>query len=101
MTDDPTTGLDRLRFSYRNETHTLRRGARFDSTVHDTYRDTPAAEMLGIIAGITAGAPWRQVVASRYATSNPWLHRIVTDPQRDLFFRLFPPASGCQGWCSS
>lgn len=94
MTRHPITGPGPLHVTCRGQTRALCPGERFDSTVTDTYRDAPAPEMHGIIAEVVAGTPWRKVVASRYAANNPWLHRIVTDAQRDLFFRLYPPATG-------
>ncbi len=60
----------------------------------DHYRDAPAGELAALITGIASGSPWREAVAALYAQSNPWLHRIVTDPCRDLFFRLNPPPAG-------
>lgn len=59
-----------------------------------TYRDTAAESLWSIVAEVERGAPWRAVVADRYAASHPWLHQIVTSPARDLFFRQFPPHAG-------
>ena len=50
--------------------------------------------MLAIIEDVHAGLPWREAVGQRYAVRNPWLHRVVTDPRRDLFFRVNPPPDG-------
>ncbi len=57
----------------------------------ETYHDTSAAELRQIVKEIAAGEPWRACIERHYAKPNPWLHRIVTDPSRDLFFREFPP----------
>lgn len=57
----------------------------------NAYRDTAAQELRDIIRDIRTGIPWRQAVAQRYETANPWLHQIVTSPKRDLFFRQYPP----------
>lgn len=62
----------------------------------DHYRDTAAEQLWSIIAEIQNDRPWRDVVAERYAKSNPWLHRIITSPARDLFLRQHPPAAGSQ-----
>jgi 2-polyprenyl-3-methyl-5-hydroxy-6-metoxy-1,4-benzoquinol methylase len=62
--------------------------------VEETYRDTSAEELWAIVHEVEQGTPWREAVGRRYAQSNPWLHRIVTSPDRDLFFRLHPPPSG-------
>jgi 2-polyprenyl-3-methyl-5-hydroxy-6-metoxy-1,4-benzoquinol methylase len=45
---------------------------------------------------VRSGQPWREVVASRYEKANPWLHQIVTNPKRDLFFRQHPPKTGAR-----
>ena len=66
------------------------------SSAEDTYRDTSAEELLAIIREVENGTPWREAVGRRYAQSNPWLHRIVTSPDRDLFFRLHPPPTGAR-----
>jgi 2-polyprenyl-3-methyl-5-hydroxy-6-metoxy-1,4-benzoquinol methylase len=60
----------------------------------ETYRDTPGEQLRAIISSIEKGAPWRDVVATHYANTNPWLHAIVTSSQRDLFFRMHPPGKG-------
>jgi 2-polyprenyl-3-methyl-5-hydroxy-6-metoxy-1,4-benzoquinol methylase len=62
----------------------------------DSYRDTPAGELWGIVREIRSGTAWRSVVARRYEKSNPWLHQVVTSPARDLFFRQHPPPSGAK-----
>jgi 2-polyprenyl-3-methyl-5-hydroxy-6-metoxy-1,4-benzoquinol methylase len=62
----------------------------------NSYRDTPAGELLEIVREIRSGVPWRSVVARRYEKANPWLHQIVTSPARDLFFRQHPPPSGAK-----
>jgi 2-polyprenyl-3-methyl-5-hydroxy-6-metoxy-1,4-benzoquinol methylase len=60
----------------------------------ETYRDAPASELQNIVQSVNAGQPWRQVVATRYEKTNPWLHAIVASPKRDLFFRQHPPKPG-------
>ena len=62
--------------------------------LRDSYRDTAAENILAIVQEIERGVPWRNVVAERYALSQPWLHQIITSPARDLFFRQYPPLSG-------
>jgi 2-polyprenyl-3-methyl-5-hydroxy-6-metoxy-1,4-benzoquinol methylase len=64
--------------------------------IEKTYRDTSAEELWSIIHEVENGTPWREAVGRRYAQSNPWLHQIVTSPERDLFFRLHPPPAGCR-----
>lgn len=58
----------------------------------ETYRDTSSEELWTIVREVENGAPWRETVAQHYAHTNPWLHRIVTGLERDLFFRLHRPA---------
>lgn len=81
-----------LKLTLHGFPHELALGGRLNTDIGDTYRDTPALELGAIIAAIEAGTPWRSAVAARYADSHPWLHRIVTDPSRDLFFRMHPPS---------
>ncbi|MDA8528377.1 class I SAM-dependent methyltransferase [Opitutaceae bacterium] len=65
------------------------------SSIHpdNSYRDTPEKTLWSIVDQINSGLPWREVVASHYAESFPWLHRIVCDSSRDLYFRQYPAPS--------
>jgi hypothetical protein len=56
------------------------------------FRDTPAQDQRALVAEIEAGRPWREAVRERYARSNPWLYRIITDPRRTAFFADVLPA---------
>lgn len=94
MTVDNETGASHLLFSHKGNMHALPRGSMHSTEITDSYRDVPASELASIIADIETGMPWRTAVGVRYANTNPWLHRIVTDPCRDLFFRQYPIASG-------
>lgn len=79
-------------FRFNAETITLGPGERWDAPHHgDTYRDAAAETLRGIVAEIRNGSPWRGVVGQRFATTQPWLHAIVTSPARDRFFREHPP----------
>jgi 2-polyprenyl-3-methyl-5-hydroxy-6-metoxy-1,4-benzoquinol methylase len=62
----------------------------------NSYRDTPAGELLEIVREVRSGVPWRSAVARHYEKANPWLYQIVTSPARDLFFRQFPPPAGAK-----
>lgn len=62
--------------------------------VEAAYRDTAAAELWEIVREVNAGEPWRGCIERHYAARNPWLHRIVVDPNRDRFFREHPPRPG-------
>jgi 2-polyprenyl-3-methyl-5-hydroxy-6-metoxy-1,4-benzoquinol methylase len=84
-------------FTHRGQSVSLQPGEAWTpSAAEDTYRDAPANELWEIVKAIRSGQPWRDVVSSRYAKSNPWLHQIVTSPKRDLFFRQHPPKSGAK-----
>ncbi|MBK9989762.1 MAG: methyltransferase domain-containing protein [Verrucomicrobia bacterium] len=86
-----------LSFTHRGQSVSLHAGEAWTPAVtEETYRDAPAKELWEIVKSIRAGQPWREVVASRYAKSNPWLHQIVTSPKRDLFFREHPPKPGAK-----
>ncbi|MFT3869478.1 MAG: class I SAM-dependent methyltransferase [Nibricoccus sp.] len=87
-----------ISFSHRGQPHSLQPGESWtpQPASADTYRDAPAKELWEIVRAVQAGQPWRNVVASRYAKTNPWLHQIVTSPKRDLFFRQQPPKPGAK-----
>ena len=81
-----------IEFHHNHETVSLPPGGFWTSApTGPTYRDTSAEELWAIVRDIEGDMPWREAVARRYAHGNPWLYRIVTDPSRDLFFRLHPP----------
>ena len=81
-----------LRFNHRQVTHTLAAGETFLAPRTQGFRDTPAAELQTLVEEIRAGRPWREAVGARYAATNPWLHRIITDPRRTAFFGPVLPA---------
>lgn len=86
-----------LSFSHRGQSISLKAGEAWTPpAASNTYRDTPANELVEIVKSVRSGQPWRDAVASRYAKSNPWLHQIVTSPKRDLFFRQHPPKAGAK-----
>ena len=81
-----------LHFAHRGKTHALPVGELYATPRDAGFRDTPASDLLALVAEVDAGQPWRQVVRDRYATANPWLHRIITDPSRTTFFANVLPA---------
>ena len=86
-----------IRFHHGPEAIALEAGDLWTSAPRGpTYRDTSAAELQSIVRDVEGGTPWREAVARRYAGSHPWLHRIVTSPSRDLFFRQHPPSADAQ-----
>jgi len=86
-----------LSFTHHGQRITLQPGKAWTpQAAGDTYRDAPAGDLWDIVRDVRAGTPWREAVGSRYAKTHPWLHQIVTSPQRDLFFRQHPPKPGTQ-----
>jgi 2-polyprenyl-3-methyl-5-hydroxy-6-metoxy-1,4-benzoquinol methylase len=86
-----------ISFTSRGQTISLKPGEAWTPSANEeTYRDTPAGELWDIVHAVRAGRPWREVVAMRYAKTNPWLHQIVTSATRDLFFRQHPPKPGAR-----
>ena len=83
-----------IEFRHQNRSIRLKAGETYSTPVSQSYHDTPAATLQSLTSEVESGAPWRDAVRRRYGETNPWLARIVTDPSRDLFFRLHPPASG-------
>ncbi len=82
-----------ISFTAHRESVFLPPGQRWTAPAPENpYRDTAASDLWTIVKAVQAGTPWREAVVARYAESNGWLHRVVTSPQRDLFFRLHPPA---------
>lgn len=84
-----------INFVHRGTIHSLQAGKLFATPRDVGFRDAPAEDLVAIISEIDAGRPWRQVVHDRYAATNPWLHRIITDKSRTLFFEaVLPPGDG-------
>jgi 2-polyprenyl-3-methyl-5-hydroxy-6-metoxy-1,4-benzoquinol methylase len=97
MARSNTTGSQTLHFSHRGRSCTVDPGQQFTpESQGDSYRDVPSGEMEAIMARIRAGVPWRDAVGAQLAQANPWLHRIVTDPRRALFFHQHPPQPGAR-----
>jgi SAM-dependent methyltransferase len=89
------TRTDMIRFRYRDQNTSLFPGELFSRAQEAGFRDTAAQDLLGLVAEIESGRPWRQVVQERYAVAKPWLHRIITDPSRTAFFDpVLPPTDG-------
>lgn len=83
-----------INFVHCGTNHTLPAGELYATPRDAGFRDTPAGDLLALIAEIKAGRPWRQVVHDRYAVAKPWLHRIITDPSRTAFFDAVLPSDG-------
>jgi len=58
------------------------------------YRDAPDSLLRLIQADIVAGVPWRQAAAHHLSPVNPWLLRVVTDPDRGRWLDQCPPRQG-------
>jgi hypothetical protein len=79
-------------FTHGSGRHTIATGGLFTAPRPDGFRDTPKADLESLVAEIAGGRPWREVVQARYATANPWLHRIITDASRTAFVGPVLPA---------
>lgn len=75
-----------IAFVHRDRRVTLEGGQTFNAPRDDGFRDTPSADLIDLIREIETGRPWREAVQVRYAEAKPWLHRIITSPQRIAFF---------------
>lgn len=51
------------------------------------FTDADRPTMRKLIAEISSGKPWGKAVRDIFEKDNPWLARIILDPNRDLFFR--------------
>ena len=83
-----------IHFAHCGTNHVLPAGEIFAAPRDTGFRDTPTTDLVSLVAEIETGKPWRQVVQDRYAVAKPWLHRIVTDPNRTAFFEALLPADG-------
>lgn len=84
-----------INFAHCGASHALSAGELYAAPRGAGFRDTPIDDLRALVAAIEAGRPWRQLVHERYAVSKPWLHRIITDPSRTLFFdTVLLPGSG-------
>jgi 2-polyprenyl-3-methyl-5-hydroxy-6-metoxy-1,4-benzoquinol methylase len=81
-----------ISFRHAGRHYTLNPGDHWSAgAIAPSYRDTAARELWEIVDEIRLGRPWRECVASHFQAKMPWLHRIVTDVSRDLFFREHMP----------
>ena len=85
-----------IEFRHGEETVRLGPGETFRAEPRETYRDADPDALRSLVSEIESGAPWREAVQRRFRETNPWLARVVTDPSRDLFFRLHPPPAGAK-----
>ena len=81
-----------IEFYHKEDAHATASGLiwRGHASAVETYRDTSASDLLGLVSDIESGVLWRDAVRAKYESENPWLYRIVTDHARDLFIRQFP-----------
>ena len=82
----------------------LHPGSLAEATAESLYRDAPDSLLNAIHADIAAGVPWREAATRHLSTVNPWLLRVVVDPDRRRWLNLYPPRQnswvldvGC-GW---
>lgn len=82
-----------IRFQCQDELVCLDPGEHFAKPRAAGFRDTSSEELRSLITEMESGRHWREVVAERYATSKPWLYRIITDESRTRFFDTVIPRS--------
>lgn len=75
-----------IRFTHRDQAITLEPAQSFGVAREQGFRDTPSADLHALLQEIESGRPWREAIHARYATSKPWLHRIISAPSRTAFF---------------
>jgi 2-polyprenyl-3-methyl-5-hydroxy-6-metoxy-1,4-benzoquinol methylase len=82
-------------FTHHNQAHSLSAGKLYAAPRAEGFRDTPATDLLELVAEVEAGRPWREAIHARYAAAKPWLHSIIADPSRTAFFDpVLPPGPG-------
>ncbi|HEY4301524.1 MAG TPA: class I SAM-dependent methyltransferase [Candidatus Didemnitutus sp.] len=81
-----------VNFRHRGRDHTVRAGEHFGLNSDQGFRDTTASDLTALVAEVNAGRPWREAVQERYATTKPWLHRIIAAPIRTSFLGAVLPA---------
>lgn len=81
-----------INFNHLGNFQVLAAGELYAAPRPEGFRDTPAGALRELIREVVAGRPWREAVHARFASSNPWLDRIVTDPSRTRFFGPVLPA---------
>ncbi|WP_415908480.1 methyltransferase domain-containing protein [Oleiharenicola sp. Vm1] len=74
-----------IRFTCQGQAVTLAPGEHFSRPRELGFRDTPATELLELVAELERGTPWRDAVARRFAGAKPWLHAIVASSTRTAF----------------
>ncbi len=86
--------LSPLRLTIRHQEMQLAPGEMSTGTSEMLYRDAPDSTLHLIQADIVAGVPWREAARRHLAEVNPWLLRVITDPDRSRWLNLHPPAKG-------
>lgn len=80
-----------LDFRWMGEPRRLEGGGLFARVPGECFTDVGSSEHAEVNRRIAAGEPWREVVDAAFGAGRPWLHRIITDPSRDRFFREVHP----------
>ena len=86
--------VNNIRFSDRDAQYSISCGGFFSLKKEHTYRDIAEEKTKQIVREIEEGKNWREVIAQHFQNSNRWLFDVITNKNRDLFFRLFPPPEG-------
>ena len=83
-----------IKFRYKGSNAIMKPNDWFSLDNKNSYRDVPAPETVSIINEIEEGVRWRDVIAHHFQKSNHWLFDIITNRNRDLFFRQYPLSEG-------
>lgn len=84
-----------IRFAHRDRSLSVDLGESYAAPSEQGFRDTQTADLLDLVNEINSGRSWRAAVQERYATSKPWLHRIISESRRTAFFaNVLPPNPG-------
>lgn len=81
-----------LLFRHQSQARQLAWGAHYAIPREVGFRDTSASELNAIVAAVEAGQNWRSVIDEYFAATKPWLHSIITAPQRTAFLGSVLPA---------
>jgi hypothetical protein len=81
-----------INFVHHGSNHILKPGELFAAPRDRGFRDTSSTDLYSLVEEIDSGRPWRDAVRARYATTKPWLHRIISETCRTAFFDTLLPA---------
>ena len=84
-----------LLFRHHAQPRHLAWGAHYAIPREAGFRDTATSELSAIVAAIESGQTWRSLIDERFAAEKPWLHSIITAPERTAFLGpVLPDGNG-------